>query len=131
MSEDGEDEEEEEEGEGEGEGEGEEEEKDEEDKPEEEEMDLDTMRKMRRFSAMSIEGHSSDDAESQSPPRMPSLQPLQPSILESPESQIEAEMSERSRPQGLGIHSSGRRIAKSRSRSRSPKKGMLKYESFR
>jgi hypothetical protein len=111
----------------------------------EEEMDLETLRKISRFSAMSIEGRSSDDAESYSPPRMSprmSLQaqplepPVEPSVLQSQlESQVlelnvqelESVVSERSRPRGLGIHSGGRKITKSRSRSRSPTKSVLKY----
>ena len=120
-----------------------EEEMDEEEEEVEEEMDLETLRKIRRFSAMSIQGRSSDDAESYSPPRMSSLQaqplepPVEPSVLlQSPlESQVleldvqelESAVRERSRPRGLGIHSGGRKITKSRSRSRSPTKGVLKH----
>jgi len=104
----------------------------------EEEMDLETLRKIRPFSAMSIEGRSSDDAESYTPPRM-SLQaqplepPVEPSVLQSQlESQVleldvqelESAVREGSRPRGLGIHSGGRKITKSRSRSRSPTKGV-------
>lgn len=105
-------------------------------------MDLDTLRKIRRFSAMSIEGRSSDDAESHSPPRMSSLQAqalepepqapesqmLESQVLESDVQGLESVERERSRPRGLGIHSSGRKINKSRSRSCSPKKGgVLKH----
>lgn len=117
----------------------------EEDKEEEEEMDLDMLRRIRRFSAMSLEGQSSD--ESHSPPRMSSLQlqVLQPQAPESQEmesgefeaGELDSQMLElgvsegRSRPRGLGIHSSGRKIIKSRSRSRSPTKkgGVLKQQS--
>ena len=90
------------------------EEKEEEDEAEDE-LHLVAARKFRRYSAMSIEGSSSDDGGSNSPPRMRSLQ-----------AQLsESHRGERSRLQGLGIHSSGSRIAKPRSRSTSPRKGRV------
>jgi hypothetical protein len=78
---------------------------------------------------MSIEGQSTDDTESQSPPRMSSLVQLEPSEMEVPEPEVlELELleSERSRPRIFGIHSSGRKINKLRSRS--PKKDGLSKE---
>jgi hypothetical protein len=94
-------------------------------------MDLETLRKIRRFSTISIEGWSTDDTESQSPPRISSLVQLEPSAQSPSEMQVselevlelEWQESERSRPRAFGIHSSGRKINKSRSRS--PKKGSL------
>jgi len=85
-------------------------------------MDLETWRNTQRFSKISFEGPSSDD-KTPSPTPMPSLLPqvVQP-VEQMQESQVLEDVeTRRSRPRALGIHASGR-IAKSRSRSRSPKK---------
>lgn len=97
-----------------------------EDEDEEEGMDLETLKKIRRSSAMSVSGTSSDEMESHSPIRMAPLRPpleQQMSELQMLAPPAESWESERSRPSGLGIHPSGRKISKSRSRSTSPKKG--------